>query len=167
MKYQTAATCKSPSTIWTSGSYLLCQHYLKTDFNSLENLAYFLNFFRSSSLCIFCGKKDESFTEDGLDLHYWKHCPMLRRCDECRQVEAFVLRFYGSQISCRAKPLGSAVDRWSRSPVSRSISWVNVTNAPSSSSASAAARPWSLTTYRATSRALLATVSPTAGSLFH
>uniref|UniRef100_A0A3Q4N8I3 Centrosomal protein of 104 kDa n=1 Tax=Neolamprologus brichardi TaxID=32507 RepID=A0A3Q4N8I3_NEOBR len=39
-----------------------------------------------SLLCIFCGKKDESFTEDGLDLHYWKHCPMLRRCDECRQV---------------------------------------------------------------------------------
>uniref|UniRef100_A0A3Q0S5R0 Centrosomal protein of 104 kDa n=1 Tax=Amphilophus citrinellus TaxID=61819 RepID=A0A3Q0S5R0_AMPCI len=36
--------------------------------------------------CIFCGKKDESFTEEGLDLHYWKHCPMLRRCDECRQV---------------------------------------------------------------------------------
>nr|XP_014263010.1 centrosomal protein of 104 kDa isoform X3 [Maylandia zebra] len=38
------------------------------------------------NLCIFCGKKDESFTEDGLDLHYWKHCPMLQRCDECRQV---------------------------------------------------------------------------------
>ncbi|CAK6954986.1 centrosomal protein of 104 kDa [Scomber scombrus] len=38
------------------------------------------------NLCIFCGKKDESFTEDGLDLHYWKNCPMLRRCDECRQV---------------------------------------------------------------------------------
>ncbi|XP_063319687.1 centrosomal protein of 104 kDa isoform X2 [Pelmatolapia mariae] len=38
------------------------------------------------NLCIFCSKKDESFTEDGLDLHYWKHCPMLRRCDECRQV---------------------------------------------------------------------------------
>ncbi|XP_029011867.1 centrosomal protein of 104 kDa isoform X2 [Betta splendens] len=38
------------------------------------------------NLCIFCGQKDETFTEDGLDLHYWKHCPMLRRCDECRQV---------------------------------------------------------------------------------
>ncbi|KAF7648578.1 hypothetical protein LDENG_00154360 [Lucifuga dentata] len=38
------------------------------------------------NLCIFCGKTDESFTEDGLDLHYWKHCPMLRRCDECKQV---------------------------------------------------------------------------------
>uniref|UniRef100_A0A3Q3QHB0 Centrosomal protein of 104 kDa n=1 Tax=Monopterus albus TaxID=43700 RepID=A0A3Q3QHB0_MONAL len=38
------------------------------------------------TLFFFCGKKDESFTEDGLDLHYWKHCPMLRRCDECRQV---------------------------------------------------------------------------------
>ncbi|XP_061760797.1 centrosomal protein of 104 kDa isoform X4 [Nerophis ophidion] len=38
------------------------------------------------NLCIFCGKTDDSFTQDGLDLHYWKHCPMLRRCDECRQV---------------------------------------------------------------------------------
>ncbi|XP_047227490.1 centrosomal protein of 104 kDa isoform X4 [Girardinichthys multiradiatus] len=38
------------------------------------------------NMCIFCGKKDESLTEDGLDLHYWKQCLMLRRCDECRQV---------------------------------------------------------------------------------
>uniref|UniRef100_A0A8C6UAT5 Centrosomal protein of 104 kDa n=1 Tax=Neogobius melanostomus TaxID=47308 RepID=A0A8C6UAT5_9GOBI len=38
------------------------------------------------NLCIFCGRRDEAFTEDGLDLHYWKHCPMLRRCDHCRQV---------------------------------------------------------------------------------
>ncbi|XP_015235681.1 PREDICTED: centrosomal protein of 104 kDa [Cyprinodon variegatus] len=38
------------------------------------------------NMCIFCGNKDESFTEDGLDLHYWKQCLMLRRCDECRQV---------------------------------------------------------------------------------
>ena len=43
-------------------------------------------FFCRSSLCIFCGKRDEAFTEDQLDLHYWKHCPMLRRCEECRQV---------------------------------------------------------------------------------
>ncbi|XP_056585598.1 centrosomal protein of 104 kDa [Triplophysa dalaica] len=38
------------------------------------------------NLCIFCGVRDESFTEDGLDLHYWKHCPMLQRCLQCRQV---------------------------------------------------------------------------------
>ncbi|XP_036389975.1 centrosomal protein of 104 kDa [Megalops cyprinoides] len=38
------------------------------------------------SMCIFCGERDEAFTEEGLDLHYWKHCPMLRRCDLCRQV---------------------------------------------------------------------------------
>ncbi|XP_066546753.1 centrosomal protein of 104 kDa [Amia ocellicauda] len=38
------------------------------------------------NLCIFCGEKDDSFTEEGLDLHYWKHCPMLRRCDHCKQV---------------------------------------------------------------------------------
>nr|XP_055024570.1 centrosomal protein of 104 kDa [Misgurnus anguillicaudatus] len=38
------------------------------------------------NLCIFCGERDESFTEDGLDLHYWKNCPMLHRCLQCRQV---------------------------------------------------------------------------------
>ncbi|NWR59654.1 CE104 protein, partial [Bucorvus abyssinicus] len=38
------------------------------------------------NLCIFCGERDESFTEDGLDLHYWKHCPMLTRCEHCKQV---------------------------------------------------------------------------------
>lgn len=38
------------------------------------------------NLCIFCGRRDEAFTEDGLDLHYWKHCPMLRRCEHCKQV---------------------------------------------------------------------------------
>ncbi|XP_061457125.1 centrosomal protein of 104 kDa isoform X2 [Rhineura floridana] len=37
------------------------------------------------NLCIFCGERDESFTEEGLDLHYWKRCPMLTRCDFCKQ----------------------------------------------------------------------------------
>uniref|UniRef100_A0A0L8HPB5 Centrosomal protein CEP104 Zn finger domain-containing protein n=3 Tax=Octopus bimaculoides TaxID=37653 RepID=A0A0L8HPB5_OCTBM len=36
--------------------------------------------------CIFCGEKDKSFDEKGLDLHYWKHCPMLKRCGNCKQV---------------------------------------------------------------------------------
>ncbi|KGL97001.1 Centrosomal protein of 104 kDa [Charadrius vociferus] len=38
------------------------------------------------NLCIFCGERDESFTEEGLDIHYWKHCPMLTRCEHCKQV---------------------------------------------------------------------------------
>ncbi|NXN21401.1 CE104 protein, partial [Nycticryphes semicollaris] len=38
------------------------------------------------NLCIFCGERDESFTEEGLDLHYWRHCPMLTRCEHCKQV---------------------------------------------------------------------------------
>ncbi|XP_047647165.1 centrosomal protein of 104 kDa isoform X4 [Phacochoerus africanus] len=37
------------------------------------------------NLCIFCGERSEAFTEEGLDLHYWKHCLMLTRCDHCRQ----------------------------------------------------------------------------------
>ncbi|XP_075406491.1 centrosomal protein of 104 kDa [Tenrec ecaudatus] len=38
------------------------------------------------NLCIFCGERNEAFTEEGLDLHYWKHCLMLTRCDHCKQV---------------------------------------------------------------------------------
>ncbi|KAF4018486.1 hypothetical protein G4228_010285 [Cervus hanglu yarkandensis] len=38
------------------------------------------------NLCIFCGERNDSFTEEGLDLHYWKHCLMLTRCEHCRQV---------------------------------------------------------------------------------
>ncbi|XP_054547031.1 centrosomal protein of 104 kDa [Talpa occidentalis] len=38
------------------------------------------------NLCIFCGERSEAFTEEGLDLHYWKHCLMLTRCDHCKQV---------------------------------------------------------------------------------
>uniref|UniRef100_A0A2K5QAU0 Centrosomal protein of 104 kDa n=1 Tax=Cebus imitator TaxID=2715852 RepID=A0A2K5QAU0_CEBIM len=38
------------------------------------------------NLCIFCGERSESFTEEGLDLHYWKHCLMLTRCDHCKQA---------------------------------------------------------------------------------
>ncbi|KAK3743942.1 hypothetical protein QZH41_020283, partial [Actinostola sp. cb2023] len=37
-------------------------------------------------MCIFCGQKNQSFTEEALDLHYWKSCPMLKRCDHCSQV---------------------------------------------------------------------------------
>ncbi|NXQ28602.1 CE104 protein, partial [Alaudala cheleensis] len=38
------------------------------------------------NLCIFCGERSKSFTEEGLDLHYWKHCPMLTRCEHCKQM---------------------------------------------------------------------------------
>ncbi|CAH8445953.1 unnamed protein product [Schistosoma curassoni] len=36
--------------------------------------------------CIFCGEQNDSFTEEGLDIHYWKSCPMLHRCPNCKQV---------------------------------------------------------------------------------
>lgn len=52
------------------------------------------------SLCIFCGERSDSFTEEGLDLHYWKHCLMLTRCDHCRQVR----RWAGSRRAVRERP---------------------------------------------------------------
>jgi hypothetical protein len=36
--------------------------------------------------CIFCAEHDEKFDGQGLDLHYWKHCPMLKRCERCKMV---------------------------------------------------------------------------------
>lgn len=36
--------------------------------------------------CIFCGEQNDDFTEEALDMHYWKACPMLRRCPNCKQV---------------------------------------------------------------------------------
>lgn len=37
--------------------------------------------------CIFCGAYDHAFSDEGgLDLHYWRACPMLTRCAHCRQV---------------------------------------------------------------------------------
>ncbi|NWT70840.1 CE104 protein, partial [Prunella himalayana] len=47
----------------------------------LSSVANFLD-----NLCIFCGERNESFNEEGLDLHYWKHCPMLTRCEHCKQM---------------------------------------------------------------------------------
>ncbi|VDM31474.1 unnamed protein product [Hydatigera taeniaeformis] len=36
--------------------------------------------------CIFCGEQNDAFNEETLDMHYWKSCPMLRRCPNCKQV---------------------------------------------------------------------------------
>ncbi|EDV23945.1 uncharacterized protein TRIADDRAFT_57690 [Trichoplax adhaerens] len=36
--------------------------------------------------CIFCGEVNENFSEQGLDIHYWKSCPMLMKCQHCTQV---------------------------------------------------------------------------------
>ena len=36
--------------------------------------------------CHFCGRHDESFTDEKLDLHYWRECPMLTSCSRCQQI---------------------------------------------------------------------------------
>jgi centrosomal protein CEP104 len=36
--------------------------------------------------CMFCGKSEEGWTEDMLDLHYWKDCPLLAPCPACAQI---------------------------------------------------------------------------------
>jgi centrosomal protein CEP104 len=36
--------------------------------------------------CMFCGKSETNWTEDLLDLHYWKECPLLSPCPACAQI---------------------------------------------------------------------------------
>ncbi|XP_071945572.1 centrosomal protein of 104 kDa-like isoform X2 [Antedon mediterranea] len=36
--------------------------------------------------CVFCLERNDEFDKEGLDLHYWKYCPMLKRCQHCKQV---------------------------------------------------------------------------------
>jgi len=36
--------------------------------------------------CEFCDRHDPSFTEEALDVHYWRECPMLTECQLCTQV---------------------------------------------------------------------------------
>jgi hypothetical protein len=37
-------------------------------------------------ICQFCGRDDPSFTDENLDLHFWRDCPMLMTCTMCDQV---------------------------------------------------------------------------------
>ncbi|KAI8848250.1 hypothetical protein BC829DRAFT_394433 [Chytridium lagenaria] len=44
--------------------------------------------------CIFCERKSDGFTEENLDFHYWKECPMLCNCPLCNLVrDDFLVSF--------------------------------------------------------------------------
>lgn len=36
--------------------------------------------------CMFCGVQNKSWSENDLDLHYWKDCPLLISCPSCAQI---------------------------------------------------------------------------------
>ena len=36
--------------------------------------------------CMFCNEHNDEFNAETLDVHFWKSCPMLRRCGICSQV---------------------------------------------------------------------------------
>jgi len=36
--------------------------------------------------CMFCGVHDKGWTENDLDVHYWKDCPLLISCPSCAQI---------------------------------------------------------------------------------
>ncbi|KAF0293528.1 Centrosomal protein [Amphibalanus amphitrite] len=41
----------------------------------------------NGSTCVFCGATDDRFeTEEGMEYHFWKSCPLLTRCKDCKQA---------------------------------------------------------------------------------
>ncbi|XP_035829419.1 centrosomal protein of 104 kDa [Aplysia californica] len=59
--------------------------------------------FTVDNICIFCNERNESFTEEGLDIHYWKSCPMLKRCANCKQVVEIATYTDHVLTECEAK----------------------------------------------------------------
>ncbi|XP_015519363.2 centrosomal protein of 104 kDa [Neodiprion lecontei] len=41
---------------------------------------------KGDKMCIFCLSKGQVYSEEGLNIHYWRSCPMLTRCEACKQV---------------------------------------------------------------------------------
>ncbi|NXY54747.1 CE104 protein, partial [Callaeas wilsoni] len=64
--------------------YQVYEHPQATAVKIQQELSSVANYL--DNLCIFCGERNECFTEEGLDLHYWKHCPVLTRCEHCKQM---------------------------------------------------------------------------------
>lgn len=61
-----------------------------------------LNEHSDDKRCIFCDEYNDSFTEDGLNLHFWKTCPMLMACPYCSDtVETSDLKSH--LINCKKK----------------------------------------------------------------
>lgn len=36
--------------------------------------------------CIFCEEQNDGFSEENLDMHYWRDCPVLTSCPLCKLV---------------------------------------------------------------------------------
>ena len=43
---------------------------------------------------MFCGEVNEKFVKNGFEMHYWKSCPMLKQCSECKQVGSSLLNIW-------------------------------------------------------------------------
>ncbi|XP_070207078.1 centrosomal protein of 104 kDa-like isoform X2 [Littorina saxatilis] len=59
--------------------------------------------FNTERICIFCSERNDAFTEEGLDIHYWKSCPMLKRCANCKQVVEIATYTDHVLTECEAK----------------------------------------------------------------
>ncbi|XP_067005297.2 centrosomal protein of 104 kDa [Anabrus simplex] len=62
-------------------------------------------------MCIFCLVRAESFTEEGLNVHYWRSCPMLTRCSHCKQVVEIALFSQHLLEECETRHLYKKCDR--------------------------------------------------------
>ncbi len=48
--------------------------------------------YNPDNTCMFCGELNEKFIKQGFEMHYWKSCPMLKQCNDCKQVNLIYLK---------------------------------------------------------------------------
>lgn len=52
---------------------------------------------------MFCGEVNEKFVKQGLEMHYWKSCPMLKQCNDCKQVIEVAVQTEHLLMECQFK----------------------------------------------------------------
>lgn len=73
------------------------------------------------STCMFCNEVNEKFVKQGFEMHYWKSCPMLKQCHECKQVIEVAVQTEHLLTECQFK------NNYKKCP--RCTEAVNITNA--------------------------------------
>ncbi len=66
---------------------------------------------------MFCGEQNDKFTEEAIEVHYWKSCPMLQRCTHCSQVIISIFKLNELKDRLRRSERGAEL-KWAESQIS-------------------------------------------------
>ncbi|KAI3387338.1 hypothetical protein SNEBB_003860 [Seison nebaliae] len=59
--------------------------------------------FNLDNTCVFCGETGEILNSQSLNLHYYEACPLMMRCDECKQITEITALSEHRRTECEKK----------------------------------------------------------------